>query len=107
MNGESYSACDTCNRDHERYNQTHHPDTLGRYETVGTPHHDRVTWPGCGLIPQHVGENYNGVRNNVLSAMRNRGFAYSWQYWGNTQPQRQCDGSYSSSDGWVGWSNIG
>lgn len=43
MNGESYSACDTCNRDHERYNQTHHPDALGRYETVGTPHHDRVT----------------------------------------------------------------
>lgn len=107
MDGESYSGCDTCSRDHERYNQTHHQDAVGRYETVGTPHHDRLTWPGCGLIPAHVGENYNGIRNNVMQAMSNRGFAFTWQYWGNTQPQRQCDGSNSSSDGWVGWSNIG
>jgi hypothetical protein len=107
LDGESYSACDVCNRDHERYNQTHEQDTLGRYETVGTPHHDRVVFPGCGVIPKHVAESFSGTRNTVMLAMSNHGFAYTWQWWGNTQPQHQCDGSWVSADGWVGWSNIG
>lgn len=32
MDGESYSGCDYCSRMHVRYNQTHHKDTLNRYE---------------------------------------------------------------------------
>jgi hypothetical protein len=107
MDCEVYSAAEYLNRYHERLNQTHEQDNLGRYETVGTPHHDTVTWPGCGAVPKHIADDFNGPRNIIMSAMYTHGFAYTWQWWGNSQPQHQCNGSYTSADGWVGWSNIG
>lgn len=106
MDGESYSSCDTCNRYHERLNQTHHQDAVGRYETVGTPHRDLVVWPGCGALPKHVARDFSGARNLVMQGMYNYGWSYSWQWWGNTEPQGQCDGSQVAADGWVGWTNI-
>jgi hypothetical protein len=105
MDGESYSGCGICNRYHIRYNQTHTLDSLGRYETVGTPHEDRVSWH-CGIVPKHVARNYNGVRNLIHNKIAQHGYKYYWQYWGNTEPQKQCDGSKVSSDGWVVWQRV-
>lgn len=103
LDGESYDACGACNRNHTRYNQTHHQDTLGRYETVGTPHYDRVVW--CG-VPKHRADNYSATMYYIVGGA-SYWYGVSYQYWGNTQAQRQCDGSWVSSDGNVGWVNVG
>jgi hypothetical protein len=107
MDGESYTNCPwylpICNRYHIRYNQTHTLDSLGRYETVGTPHYDKVSW-SCGIGPHHVARNYTGVRDYIHSKLS--GYKYYWQWWGNTEPQKQCDNSYVSSDGWVLWQRV-
>jgi hypothetical protein len=107
MDGESYTKCSwplpICNRYHIRYNQARGLDSLGRYETVGTPHQDKVSW-SCGVGPHHVARNYTGVRNYIHSKLR--GYKFYWQYWGNTERQKQCDGSYVSSDGWVLWQRV-
>lgn len=107
MDGEVYSGPATASRYHERLNQTAELDNLGRFETVGTPHHDLLVWWDCGIVPRHVADDYSGARNIIMGAMNARGYGYSWQWWGNSEPQRQCDGRRTSADGWVGWSNIG
>jgi hypothetical protein len=104
MDGESYDACDICDRNHVRLNQTHHKDTLGRYETVGTPHFDQTVW--CGAVRKHRAQSYLYTRNYIAGGM-SYWYGVSYQNWGNTQPMRQCDGSYTSSDGQVAWVNIG
>ena len=107
MDGESYTGCGVlpiCNRYHIRYNQTHTLDALGRYETVGTPHQDVVK--RCGLKPNHVARNYTGVRNLIHDKIAQHGYKWYWQWWGNTEPQKQCDGSKVSSDGWVMWQRV-
>lgn len=100
MDGESYDSCDFCNRNHVRLNQTHHKDLKGRYETVGTPHYDQLV--SCG----HRAQSYVYTRGYIVGGMSYR-YGVSYQTWGNTQPQRQCDGSYVASDGQVAWVNIG
>jgi hypothetical protein len=104
LDGESYDACGGCDRHHLRYNQTHHRDTLNRYETVGTPHYDRVVW--CGGVPKHRAESFSGTMYYIVGGM-SYWYGVSYQNWGNTQAQRQCDGTWVSSDGNVGWVNIG
>lgn len=34
-------------------------------------------------------------------------YGVRYEYWGNTQAQQQCDGSWAASDGNVGWVNVG
>jgi hypothetical protein len=111
MDGESYTNCPwylpLCDRYHIRYNQTHTLDAYGRYETVGTPHYDKVKL--CyvryvGWVPKHVARDYTGVRNYIHTKLS--GYKSYWQWWGNTQPQKQCDGSYVSSDGYVLWQRV-
>jgi hypothetical protein len=92
MDGESYDACDICDRNHVRLNQTHHKDTLGRYETVGTPHFDQTVW--CGAVRKHRAQSYLYTRNYIAGGM-SYWYGVSYQNWGNTQPMRQCDGSYT------------
>lgn len=104
MDGESYSACDTCERNHVRLNQTHEKDTKGRYETVGTPHYDDLKW--CGATPKHTTTTYVYTRNLIMGQMASW-YGTSYHYWGNTQVQYQCDGSGVASDGQVGWIDIG
>jgi hypothetical protein len=100
MDGESYSACDFCNRDHVRLNQTYHKDDLGRYETVGTPHREVLACPG------HATRSFIAARNALLSAM-NPPYGATYQHWGNNAVRYQCDGSGVASDGYVLWVNIG
>jgi hypothetical protein len=102
MDGESYSACDACSRDHVRLNETYHRDDLGRYETVGTPHREVVDL----ACPGHRTTSFIVARNQILYAM-NPPNATSYQYWGNTAVMTQCNGSGVSSDGYVLWVNIG
>lgn len=104
MDGESYDSCGLCNRNHVRLNQTHHRDTLGRYETVGTPHYDQVVL--CGGLPKHRAQSYVYTRNYIVGGM-SYWYGVSYQNWGNTQAQWQCDGSWVANDGNVAWVNIG
>jgi hypothetical protein len=101
MDGQSFDNCAVCNRKHVRYNQTHHRDGLGRLETVGTPHEERITT--CG----HVTFSYLSARNAILFAMDPPFTDNTVHYDGNTAALRQCDGSYASSDGYSQWINIG
>ena len=97
------AECGTCNRTHIRLNQTHELDAQGHYETVGTPHYDRSN-PNCGGHHDVPAGGYTGARADILNAMTAAGHHFSrWEWWGNTQSMQQCDGSYASSDGWVGW----
>lgn len=100
MDGESYSCGGLCERNHVRYNQTHHRDTKGRYETVGTPHYEIVR--ACG----HVVTSFVYARNYIVGRM-SPPYATSYQVWGNTRNMYQCDGYPVSSDGHVAWVNIG
>jgi hypothetical protein len=103
MNGQSFTAlatCSGCVRYHLRYNQTHEKDTLGRYETVGTPHFEQ--WRGCG----HVVTTFTGGRDYIVNQM-SAWYSYSWQWWGNTSPRGQCDGTAVGSDGYTAWVNVG
>jgi hypothetical protein len=99
MDGESYSRSGLYERQHLRYNQTHHRDLKNRYETVGTPHYEIVR--SCG----HVTTTYVYTRNWIVGRM-SPPYATSYQYWGNTQNMYQCDGYPVSSDGQVAWVNI-
>jgi hypothetical protein len=100
MDGESYTTPAPTNRSHVRYNQTHHRDTKGRLETVGTPHEEDIEFCGHSVV------SFISARNEITFAM-NPPFGYSYQYWGNTAAMRQCDGRVASSDGYVVWINIG
>jgi hypothetical protein len=100
MEAQSYSACSICTRHHIRYNQTHHVDTKGRYETVGTPHHEISTL--CG----HAVDTYTGARGVIIRAMSSV-YSYSWVWRGNAEGRLQCNGQLPHNDGWVAWINIG
>lgn len=100
MDGQSYSGCGSCDRYHMRYNQTHHVDTKGRYETVATPHYEVET--GCG----HATRTFTGARTQVINIM-SPAYSYSWQYWGNYEARPQCDGTSVANDGWVAWIDLG
>lgn len=100
MDGQSYSACGTCDRNHVRFNQTHHNDTLGRREVVGTPHHE--IWYPCG----HSVDSYNNAKYLIIGQMSYY-WGVSYQYWGNTETELQCAGYRVGGDGQVGWINIG
>lgn len=89
------------NRSHLRYNQVHHRDTKGRWETVATPHYDLNTW--CG----HIARDFNYVKYYIAGAMSEYGYGVSYQFWGNTKSLQQCDGTIDSSDGQVAWINVG
>ena len=102
MDAESQNGPDISSRSHLRYNQVHHRDTLGRWETVGTPHYDLRVY--CG----HRAQDFNYVKYYIAGAMYDAGYTgVSYQFWGNTQLLWQCDSTAASSDGQVAWVYIG
>lgn len=102
MEREAANGCGDCTRYHIRLNQTHHQDLSGRFETVGTPHHEVERDCGHAVPP----DGFNNGRGHVK---------YLWllkygesklgnvQNWGNTRPMRQCDGQNAVSSGGVYW----
>jgi hypothetical protein len=68
---------------------------------VGDAHHDKVVFfHGCeqAIIGGHIASNYNGAREAIASIWP---VHTALHYWGNNRPIRQCNGSYTHSDGRV------
>lgn len=107
------ATADGGTRYHIRLNQTHHQDTQGRWETVGTPHYEIEAPNGCGhVVPPDSYTSGNGsgfvlgrghVKNDWLSVFGSDEL-FRTDNWGNTEPQRQCNGWYAANaDGIVYW----
>lgn len=102
---------DNAPRYHVRLNQTKHQDLNGHYEAVGTPHYEVDT--ACGhAVPPDSQTSGNGsgfvlgrghLKNDWLDAYGS-GKLFRTDNWGNTEPQRQCNGWYAANaDGIVYW----
>lgn len=106
---ERASGCAICNRDHVRlfYTLTHPNDTSGNFAArnlyvVGDAHHDQDEgfWTGCtgAGLAGHIASTFDGARDR-LAAFWRRHAPVHYHYWGNTRRMKQCDGSYTHSDG--------
>jgi len=98
-------------RYHIRLNQTHHRDLNNHFEAVGTPHYEVDTFCGHAVPPDSAtagdGSGFvlarGHIKNDWLSAYGS-GKLFRSDYWGNTEPQQQCNGWYAAnSDGIVYW----
>jgi hypothetical protein len=67
----------------------------GQSYVLAAVHRDDMT--ACG----HVGHNFNQVRDLVASAFAQAGYPNTRIDLKNTTPGLQCDGSYSSGDGYA------
>lgn len=86
--------CEFCNRNHIRLFATARRKTV---YTVGDAHHDlTVISPHC---IHHIASSFNQPRNLIMRFWPGR---KHYDRWRNTQRLMQCDGSYHSSDGFVG-----
>jgi hypothetical protein len=70
------------------------------YTTRGDAHHDLLVH--CG----HATDTYDGTRYELRTALSDAGHGWRSEYWGNTALMRQCDGRYTSSDGYVVWLRV-
>jgi hypothetical protein len=111
MESEIATGCGSCTRYHIRLNQTHHQDTKGRFETVGTPHYEIKRDCGHAVPPDNPSTSnpdsgFDLGRGHVKADyLRSYGSAKlgDTQNWGNTATMRQCDGRYAGSSGRVYW----
>jgi hypothetical protein len=62
-------------------------------EVYAGVHHD--VRAACG----HLGREFDAMRDDVAARFAAAGYAVSQVDLGNTEPSRQCDGSFSSGDG--------
>ena len=78
--------------------------TVNRHETLfvaGDAHHDQTVFVnGCtqAIIGGHKASNYNGARDAIANIWPAH---TAYHYWGNNRPIRQCDGTFTRSDGYV------
>lgn len=81
--------------------------------SVADAHHEDVTW--CGHVTDHNADNggrsgFDMGKEDIIKNWVNTGahpYARSPEWWGNTQPLRQCDGAYSWGDGWTIFVRVG
>jgi hypothetical protein len=111
-------------RFHVRLWQKVHPDQKGRWETVGTPHHEDWVQSCKGGRGGHAidkgavdrgqewrtrtGSGFDWGRRTLVEDYRgSRHHQVSNAYWGNTASKKQCDGDYAGSNGNVAWVSVG
>lgn len=86
-------------RDHTRLFSTARSSNI---YVVGDAHHDhdRSAFTGChtGVFAGHIASSFNSTRNKISNLWP---AAKKHKYWGNTRRMKQCDGSFTASDGWV------
>jgi hypothetical protein len=106
--------------------EANHKDEQGRYETIGTPHHEDYHRPdvippieGCGVRGGHAvdmgtkenptreGSGFDQGRRRIRQRVNTRRHDVKLVYLGNTRAFRQCDGEDAGSNGNVLWVSIG
>ncbi len=98
-------------RFHIRMRKTYHEDGTWGITTIGTPHHEDLTYCGHAVDKGGVdkGEGlwsgFDQGRSRIYNALYGKsGHAFAGSVnWGNTQEFRQCDGDYAGSHGQVYW----
>ncbi|MDQ3822457.1 MAG: hypothetical protein M3321_04360 [Actinomycetota bacterium] len=99
---------------HIRARKTYDDDVNYGTSTVGTPHHEDIVWCGHAVDKGGV-ETQGGLpsgfdqgRQAIVNAFYGAPDHYfgGYQYWGNTQEMRQCDGDPAGSNGNVVWFTI-
>jgi hypothetical protein len=94
-----------------------HRDSNGRWETVGTPHHEDFVVP-CGHAVDkgavdrknyrtRQGSGFDQGRRKIRQKVNNRNHDIKIRYLGNTTSFKQCDGDYAGSNGNVLWVSMG
>ena len=83
-----------------------HPDAVLGWTTTGDAHHeDLVAFPvPCGHAVDSNGPGGSGFdqgRDELEGRFSAAGHSTRWEWWGNTQSFKQCDGDYAASDGWT------
>lgn len=102
MAAQHASGCGTCSRYHIRLHPIHFDDVL-RWTTVGDAHHEDWVWY-CGHAVDKNGPEGSGFdqgRKQLRVKLQNGGHDWWSEWWGNTQPFKQCDGDVASSDGYT------
>lgn len=96
------SGCGACTRDHIRWNQSNDSGPLGWSTwTMGAVHYEVTVL--CG----HSSRSFDDPRNVIESTFDNfTEHQTVWDYWGNTAASQQCDGVWTSGDGWIARINI-
>lgn len=105
-----------------------HQDSNGRWETVGTPHHeDWVKWPECGSYPTdgghavdkgavdtdnpndrtREGSGFDQGRRKIRQKVNTRQHDIKLVDFRNTKSFIQCDGDPAGSNGNVLWVSMG
>ncbi len=100
-------------RYHVRLNQTHHKDSVGRFETVATPHYDTAVGCGHAIRPDDPGtsnpdsgfDTGRGKLKNDYLAKYGSGALGDVQNWGNTATRLQCNDWKAGGSGRVYWLN--
>lgn len=121
------SAPNDKTRFHVRLWGIQHRDTEGRWETVGTPHHeDWVKFPQCGSYPGdggHAvdkgavdrkpsdrtpeGSGFDQGRRKIRQKVNTRRHDIKIRWFGNTRSFIQCDGDPAGSNGNLLWVSMG
>jgi hypothetical protein len=56
----------------------------------------------CGSppLPAHKASEFDQPENTLVGAWRKNGGTGTYEFWGNTRHMKQCDGSYTWSNGY-------
>lgn len=94
-----------CKRNHVRTWAGKDSDATWGWYVGGAAHFDDICWDV--IIPKHWGRLYDDRRNMVKNAFANRGHAYTYSVWGNTDWISQpCGNQSRSEDGKQWWIRI-
>jgi hypothetical protein len=72
---------------------------------VGDAHHEDFVWY-CGHAVDSNGSTGSGFdwgRRELMRKFRDAGHYTTYDWWGNTQNFKQCDGDWAGSDGYTRW----
>lgn len=90
------SWCGTCERDHTRFVEAADLGEPGwGYHTISAAHYEVVVW--C----IHSSRSFDAPRDRINNLMSAGGHTTSYYFWANNMASQQCDGVWTSGNGWV------